>query len=70
MAVNDCYQALVQLNMSSPQSLPDQLSQILARRDFDECIQGLQENYLKQAIELLDKVPFYVDPSHYAVELL
>lgn len=70
MAMNDCYQELVQLDMSSPLSLSDQLSRILTSRDFDECIQGLQGNYLEQAIELLDKVPFYADLSHYTVELL
>ena len=68
--MNDCYQELVQLDMSSPLSLSDQLSRILTSRDFDECIQGLQGNYLEQAIELLDKVPFYADLSHYTVELL
>ena len=48
-------ETLLQLDGSSPH-FPDQLSDILARREFGNSIQSLETNDLMQIIEYLDKV--------------
>ena len=57
MAVNNPIQALLQLDGTSPQ-FPDQLSDILARRGFDESIESLGANSLVPIaiVEYLDDV--------------
>ena len=57
MAVNNPIQALLQLDGTSPQ-FPDQLSDILARRGFDESIESLETNSLVPIaiVEYLDDV--------------
>lgn len=57
MAVNNPIQALLQLDGTSPQ-FPGQLSDILARREFDESIESLETNSLVPIaiVEHLDDV--------------
>lgn len=57
MAVNNPIQALLQLDGTSPQ-FPGQLSDILARREFDESIESLETNSLVPIaiVEYLDDV--------------
>ena len=54
-----CVQALTRLDRSSPQ-FPHQLSDVLGRRKFEECVWSLEANGVVLVIEYLDKVP----PSH------
>jgi hypothetical protein len=56
MAKKNSVQTLVQLDKSSPQ-FSIQLSDFLARREFDESIQHLQDDEVKPAVEWLDQVP-------------
>ena len=56
MATNNFIETLLRLDRSSPH-FPDKLSDILARREFDDSIQSLETNDLMQIIEYLDKVP-------------
>ena len=53
--MHNCIRALLQLDRLSSQ-FPDQLSDILARREFDQCIERLEDDDLVQVIEYLDKV--------------
>ena len=51
-----CVQALTRLDRTSPQ-FPHQLSDILGRRKFEECVRSLEANGVALVIEYLDKVP-------------
>lgn len=55
MVMNKGIRTLLQLDRSSS-LFPDQLSDILAGREFDESIKGLEANELSQVVEYLDKV--------------
>ena len=47
------------LRLDGSPHFPEQLSEILARSDFDESTQSLRANDLVQVVEILDKVlPF------------
>lgn len=48
-------QTMIQLDRTSPQ-FPDQLFDILARREFDESIESLKTNDVVPIVEYLDKV--------------
>ena len=49
---------MLRLDGASPQS-PNQLSNILGRREFDEFVQTLEEKDVVAIIEHLDKVPAF-----------
>ena len=55
MVMNKGIRTLLQLDRSSS-LFPDQLADILAGREFDESIKGLEANELSQVVEYLDKV--------------
>ena len=62
-------QTLLQLDRSSP-SFPDQLLDILARREFDEAIESLETNNLVRVVEYLDKVlPSFHSSGRYSLNL-
>ena len=48
-------QTMLRLDRSSPQ-FPDQLSDFLARREFDESIESLKTNDILPIVKYLDKV--------------
>jgi hypothetical protein len=58
MATNIPVQTLLQLDKSSPQ-FPNQLSDAIARREFDGSILRLQDSELESVIEYLDEVPSF-----------
>ena len=51
-------QTLLELDCSSP-GFPDHLSNILGRREFEECVGKLELNDVVRVIECLDKVPTF-----------
>lgn len=55
--MNNCIGALLQLNRLSPQ-FPNQLTDILARREFDESVQNLETDdpLVVLIVEYLDEV--------------
>lgn len=54
----DCVQTLLQLDCSSPE-FPDHLSNVLGRREFEECVGKLELNDVVRVIDCLDKVPSF-----------